>query len=126
MNDQQMIDQVRTLLVPVKPPPHLRSKVNRMIDGSTRSARTRFWKLATVGAAASIGVLALLVGSVVSIDGEPPAASAQAAEILHRAADTARADSSPAPRADQFILTTTKAFAPVGRQGEPATTLTRS
>ncbi|MEV5823054.1 CU044_5270 family protein [Micromonospora haikouensis] len=126
MNDQQMIGHVRTLLAPAEPPPHLRGRVNRMIAGSAGSARARSWKLATVGAAASMGVLALLVGSVVSLDGEPPAASAQAAEILHRAADTARADSTPAPDADQFVLTTTKGFAPAGKQGEPATTLTRS
>ncbi|MEU8264886.1 CU044_5270 family protein [Micromonospora sp. NPDC048999] len=97
-----------------------------MIAGSAGPARARSWLLATVGATATVGVFALLLGSVVSIDGEPPAASAQAAEILHRAADTARADRTPAPRADQFILRTTKGFAPVAGQGEPATTLTRS
>jgi hypothetical protein len=71
-------------------------------------------------------VLSLLIGSVVSINGEPPAASAQAAEILHQAADAARADRTPAPRADQFILTTTKGFAPAIGQNELATTLTRA
>lgn len=126
MNNQQMIDQVRTLLEPVEPPPHLRGEISQMIAGSAGSARARSWKLATVGAAATIGVLALLVGSVVSIGGEPPVASAEAAEILHRAADAARADQTPAPRADQFILTTTQGFAPVVGQDEPATTLTRS
>jgi hypothetical protein len=128
VNDQQMIDQVRTLLEPAEPPPYLRGKVDRMIAGSAGSprARARSWKLAAVGAAATTGALALLIGSVVSIDGEPPAASAQAAEILHRAADAARADQTPVPRADQFILTTTKGFAPVVGQDELATTLTRS
>ncbi|MEH0974999.1 CU044_5270 family protein [Micromonospora sp. CPCC 205546] len=126
MNEQQMIDQVRTLLEPADPPPHLRGKVNRMIAGSARSARARTWKLATVGATATTGLLALLIGSVVSINGEPPAASAQAAEILHQAADAARDDQTPAPRAGQFILTTTKGFAPVVGQDELATTLTRS
>jgi len=126
VNEQQMIDQVRTLLDPADPPPHLRGKVNRMIAGSARSARTRTWKLATVGATATTGLLALLIGSVVSINGEPPAASAQAAEILHQAADAARDDQTPAPRADQFILTTMKGFTPVVGQDELATTLTRS
>ncbi|MGK5445077.1 CU044_5270 family protein [Micromonospora sp. URMC 105] len=126
MNDQQMIDKVKALLDPAEPPPHLRGRVDRMIAGSARSARRRPWRLATVGAAATIGVLSLLIGSVVSINGEPPAASAQAAEILHRAGDAARADRTPIPRADQFILTTTKGFAPVVGQDDLATTLTRS
>ncbi|MDM4719173.1 CU044_5270 family protein [Micromonospora sp. WMMA1363] len=129
MNDQQMIDQVRTLLEPVHPPPHLRGKVIRKVAASVASAeptRVRTWKLAVVAAAATTGVLALLVGAVVSIGGEPPAASAQAAEILYRAADAARADPNPIPRSDQFILTTTKGFAPVVGQDEPAATTTRS
>ncbi|MET8198040.1 CU044_5270 family protein [Micromonospora taraxaci] len=129
MNEQQMIDQVRSLLDPAEPPPYLRVRVDRMFAGparSARSARRMSWRLATVGAAATVGVLSLLIGSVVSIDGEPPAASAQAAEILHRAADAARADRTPAPRAEQFILTTTKGFGPVVGQNELSESLTRS
>lgn len=129
MNDRQMIDQVKTLLEPVEPPPYLRGQVSSVIAGSAgpaRSAWTRSWRLATVGAVATTGVLALLIGQVVSIDGKPPAASAQAAEILHRAADVARADQAPAPRADQFILTETKAFFPVVGQNDPGTSISRS
>ncbi|MEO3773950.1 CU044_5270 family protein [Micromonospora sp. B9E7] len=121
-----MINQVRGLLAPAEPPPHLRGRVDRMIAGSTRSVSRQSWRLATVGAAATTGVLALLIGSAISINGEPPAASAQAAEILHRAADAARADQTPAPRADQFILTTTMNYGPVVGQKQLAATLTRS
>ncbi|MBF9130017.1 CU044_5270 family protein [Plantactinospora sp. S1510] len=125
MNDQQMIDQVKTLLKPAEPPPYLRVKVSRMIARSGRP-RARISTLATVGATSAVGILALLVGSVVSFNGEPPAASVQAAEFLQRAADAARADRTPAPRADQFILTTTKSFFPVVGQDDLATSLTRS
>ncbi|MFG1955393.1 CU044_5270 family protein [Micromonospora sp. NPDC048830] len=123
-----MIDQVRALLEPVEPPPYLRGQVSSVIAGAAgpvRSARAR-WRVATVGAVATTGVLALLVGSVVSIGGNPPAASAQAAEILHRAADAARADQAPAPRADQFILTETKTFFPVVGQNDAGTSISRS
>ncbi|MBQ1040809.1 MULTISPECIES: CU044_5270 family protein [Micromonospora] len=126
MNDQQMINHVRGLLVPAEPPPHLRGRVDRMIAGSTRSAPRRSWRLATIGAGAAVGVFALLIGQVVGINGELPAGSARAAEILHRAADAARADQTPAPRADQFILTTTKNYGPVVGQKGLAATLTRS
>ncbi|RAN99429.1 hypothetical protein GAR06_02942 [Micromonospora saelicesensis] len=126
MNDRQLIDQVRNLLQPADPPPYLRGKVSSMIAGSAGPARWRFRRIATAGAAATTGVLALLITSVISIGGEPTAASAQAAEILQRAADAARADQTPAPRAEQFILTTTKGFAPAGAQGQPATTLTHA
>ncbi|WFF08059.1 CU044_5270 family protein [Micromonospora sp. WMMD1076] len=126
MNDQQMIDRVRTLLGPADPPPHLRTTVQQLIAETARPARTWSWKITTVAAAAVVGALALLGSSVTSIGGRPPAASAEAAEILRQAAAVARADGTAAPRPDQFILTTTKGFAPAGRAGEPQTTLTRS
>jgi hypothetical protein len=105
VNDQQMIDKVAVLLDPVTPPPHLRSDVAAAIAAvsSERTSRTWRWRLSTVGAVAAAAAAALLVGQVVSLNHRQPVGTAQAAEILYRAGEVARADQTPAPRDDQFI-----------------------
>lgn len=130
MNDQKMIDHVRVLLDPVTPPPDLRRKVAMAITANAqrpgRSLWARHWRFATLGATAAVGVLALIVSQVVSIGDRPPAATAEAAEILHHAAESALADPAPVPRGDQFVLTEVQTFVPVVGQAEPGIQVSRS
>ncbi|MGC4885581.1 CU044_5270 family protein [Micromonospora sp. DT227] len=130
MNEQRMIEEVRTLLDPVAPPPGLRRQVTSTIaaaaQGPIRSLWARHWRIATVGATAAAGALALVVGQVVSIGGQPPATSAQAAEILHHAAESALSNGERVPRADQFVFTETKTLVPVVGQAQPRNEISRS
>nr|WP_181726541.1 CU044_5270 family protein [Micromonospora provocatoris] len=130
MNEQELIKDVRALLQPVTPPPGLRQQVTSTITAAaqspTRSLWARHWRIASIGATATAGALALIVGQVVSIGGQPPAASAQAAEVLHHAAESARANGGLVPRADQFLFTETKTFVPVVGQAQPSGEISRS
>ena len=74
-------------------------------DRRTGRRRLVFAAVAVVGLAAAItGVVAL--GGLESVGVAPPAASA--AEVLHQAADAARAQPATAPRPDQFVYARTQ------------------
>jgi hypothetical protein len=90
------------------PPDELRGRV---LAAATQSPRRTWraprlrWRLAAVGALAAGLAAALFITQTVQIRGHAPAASAEAAEILHSAALAARADSTTVPQPDQFVFT---------------------
>ncbi|SFB62226.1 hypothetical protein SAMN05216266_13024 [Amycolatopsis marina] len=76
-------------------------------DGTDVDSRRRFGKRARLGLGGAIGIAAAAaaVAVVAPFGGQAPSAAASAAEILHSAAETARALPDVEPRPDQFVYT---------------------
>ena len=115
MDDLTMLKAVGATLDPASngPPPGLR---HRVVAGFGRPAprghRLRMpglgWSLATTGGLAAVLAVAVIAGNTSGPGPQPPgdrngAVPAVAGDVLMRAAQTARMDPTPAPRADQFV-----------------------
>jgi len=91
------------------PSPQLRHKVLTGISrqpGRTRRAQRRSglrWRLVITSGLAAALAAAILAASTIRLWGASPAASAQAADILRRAADAARHQPALTPNPSQFI-----------------------
>jgi len=113
MNDLRLVEELGRE-TPLPTPAVLAPARERLLAGlraasatATRPARLRRRLLAgtvAVGVAASIAGVSLAV-STTPRGGQPPPASATAAEVLAQAASTARAEPDVVPRPDQFVYT---------------------
>ncbi|MBN1173727.1 MAG: CU044_5270 family protein [Micromonosporaceae bacterium] len=118
MNDQWILDDLGSVLDP--PTEHAPAEVRQRVLAGLTTDRSRritwsiqpVWRVAAVGGLASLVLAGLVVISAVRIGDHGPAATAEAAEILHAAADAARQAPAGAPRSDQFVFIESEVWYP--------------
>jgi hypothetical protein len=130
MSDQRLLDDLGKMLDPPgdHAPAHVRQRVMAgLTDGRAgRSPRlTAMGRTAVGGGLVALVVVGVSIVSTLQLGSHRPAASAEAAEILNRAASTAKQAPTDVPRPEQFIFIESRLWypAPGSRSG---TGLTRS
>ncbi|MCP2328411.1 hypothetical protein HDA40_006918 [Hamadaea flava] len=102
MNELTILDDLGATLDPAgPPPPGLR---RRVLTQTRRPSRRRWLRLAIVGGLAATVTAVALAIQVVPLGDRPPAARAQAADILLAAAGQATLQPDQVVRPEQFIL----------------------
>src|SRR5258705_1405536 len=89
------------------PPQRVRRRVDAAVHGRRRSrvpAMRRGWRLAAAVGLAALVVTGMLALQTVGVGDHAPPARAEAAEILHRAAQAAAATSALVARPDPVLL----------------------
>jgi len=101
MNEMTILDDLGATLDPAgSPPPDLR---RRVLTQTVRPSRRRWLRLAVAGGLAATVTAVALVLQVVPLGDRPPAARAQAADILLAAAAQATLQPDQVVRPEQFI-----------------------
>lgn len=109
MDDLTMLEAVGATLDPTTdgPPPTLR---HRVVAGFREPVPRRYrfwglgWGLATAGGLTAALAIVLIIGSAGPSGKAPGEQLTNASDILLRAAQTARTDTAPVPRPDQFVF----------------------
>lgn len=117
MSDLRILDDLGKMLDPPHghAPSELRQRVMEVLTTSRRSPTRWFspvWRVAAVGGLAVALIAGVSIVSTLKIGDRQPMASAEAAQILNRAADTARQAPAVTPRADQFVFVESRTWYP--------------
>jgi hypothetical protein len=112
MNDLQALDRLGAALDPAEaePPARLRYRVLNGAAGNAPAARRspRPRRLVLAAGLAAVVTAGVLAAQVIGLGGHPPAASAEASQILLGAAAEARQRTAVNVRADQFVYVESK------------------
>jgi hypothetical protein len=108
MDELKLVRELRADTPAAAPEDLERARDRLLAQAATAAGRPRRrarlgWRLAVAGGLSVAVTAALLVAQNLGIGDRPPGPSAEAAEVLHRAARAAAAEPAPRVRGDQFV-----------------------